>query len=1294
MNKYQQAKAKLPLRKLMEQYGDAPGNGSWASMPRCPFCGKKGSAGVFESKGTEFFKCFKTDCPSGTAGENNAVSEIGYVAIKESLSAEAAKGEAAPAYKRYLELAGLWEEPKAKTAKPGAAKFTEEQVTEALEIIRSEQKASVSLLQRRMKLGYTLCAMIMDELERRHVVGPSKGSEPRDILLENPVIKDNLPEGVPAPTPVPPEAASSGSGDAASSGVRKEDKAPLQSSMPRPLDVVDAGSVPPEDVVPDAEGGEGDDQGLVVLRRFYSQLVLRPEDLESIMAKRGLSESACVSYGFRSNGQSNLDILHGLRGEFPEEALIASGLFLADERQYDLKPNSQFYGYGMAGKDAQGNEVWEWNNPILIPYWDASGRLIYLRPHKGGVKGFGSRLYVARAGGVMDNRRFETLVICEGEFKADAGDFVFSGSKVGWCALPGISQSKNPAVWSALIAYIREVNPKHVIVGFDSEEKGDPALASFKPDKKKRYDAIIWARYLAEKLARDGWDGRVCLLPKEWRDEKGKADWDGVLARWLKEEKPLEQIRHEWSGLLRVSPRAADFRQRGLFDNEDERIIRNGLMQLWYKPALPHAGDRERRLAQKLKRLANTTLKYTPGVEWLAEKYHEVVGWYYTLKDVPEKRRISLQKELVKARKEERWDEVWFLDLQLEGIPAQVADFRMDLRHVLVRSNGKRDRILDIRNAQGEKVRRAALDARSMVRPSEFREWLGNTKNLTWMAGERELQALQRDLNHAALDLEVHEVPFYGFHEASGVWFAGDCAVTPEGDFLRPDNDGVFWYDGLGYLVPDKDEENETFRQKAPTWRPELNIAEMKFEYSGLSLFPGEDPDSLGDWPATQKLGRYFREFTERMRETLGGYESYMAVGMMLAYAAAPEIFRQYGGFPGLWVHGQMGQGKTSITRWLMDMHGFSLKEGLNLRTACTQVGMLIAAQQYSNLGVWFEEFRNGTVDSGREGVLHASFNRDRQSKKTADGRQRQIRSSFLVTGESTCSDAATRDRYAHVFVSEPRRKGQHREWFERNRDRLVLFFREVLRNRKEFAASVLREMKSWMALPDLKSLKDRPRLVHGVAHAGFRAAVAMFQSHAPDEMMDFRNFLFGHSVTATEDVQSRVNINVFMQHIISAYQRGVFGETENDKKRYFKVKTTPVAHPPNAPKQGAWMNYHLYLNHLLVVDTLSEHLRRSGRTVPLEISDLRDQLAQNEFWVGPSTQRFAGKNSKCWEIDLDRFPDLGYKFVDEEELEASRWRDSAHGPMRVVSDDWVDPRKGSLFSIVEELSNDQQTLA
>jgi DNA segregation ATPase FtsK/SpoIIIE, S-DNA-T family len=60
----------------------------------------------------------------------------------------------------------------------------EELLERCIEVIRTEKKASVSLLQRRLKLGYGRASRLMDQLEDRGIVGPSKGAEPRDILID------------------------------------------------------------------------------------------------------------------------------------------------------------------------------------------------------------------------------------------------------------------------------------------------------------------------------------------------------------------------------------------------------------------------------------------------------------------------------------------------------------------------------------------------------------------------------------------------------------------------------------------------------------------------------------------------------------------------------------------------------------------------------------------------------------------------------------------------------------------------------------------------------------------------------------------------------------------------------------------------------------------------------------------------------------------------------------------------------------------------------------------------------
>ena len=53
----------------------------------------------------------------------------------------------------------------------------------AIEIVLETGQASVSMLQRRLKLGYARAARIVDEREDRGIVGPFEGAKPRQVLI-------------------------------------------------------------------------------------------------------------------------------------------------------------------------------------------------------------------------------------------------------------------------------------------------------------------------------------------------------------------------------------------------------------------------------------------------------------------------------------------------------------------------------------------------------------------------------------------------------------------------------------------------------------------------------------------------------------------------------------------------------------------------------------------------------------------------------------------------------------------------------------------------------------------------------------------------------------------------------------------------------------------------------------------------------------------------------------------------------------------------------------------------------
>ena len=59
----------------------------------------------------------------------------------------------------------------------------DEMIEEAIDVIMDCRQASTSMLQRRLKLGYSRAARIIDQIEERGIIGPFEGSKPRQILI-------------------------------------------------------------------------------------------------------------------------------------------------------------------------------------------------------------------------------------------------------------------------------------------------------------------------------------------------------------------------------------------------------------------------------------------------------------------------------------------------------------------------------------------------------------------------------------------------------------------------------------------------------------------------------------------------------------------------------------------------------------------------------------------------------------------------------------------------------------------------------------------------------------------------------------------------------------------------------------------------------------------------------------------------------------------------------------------------------------------------------------------------------
>ena len=63
---------------------------------------------------------------------------------------------------------------------------------DAKEIVIKAGKASATLLQRRLRVGYARAARLLDILEEMGIVGPADGAKPRDVMISQDDLEENF----------------------------------------------------------------------------------------------------------------------------------------------------------------------------------------------------------------------------------------------------------------------------------------------------------------------------------------------------------------------------------------------------------------------------------------------------------------------------------------------------------------------------------------------------------------------------------------------------------------------------------------------------------------------------------------------------------------------------------------------------------------------------------------------------------------------------------------------------------------------------------------------------------------------------------------------------------------------------------------------------------------------------------------------------------------------------------------------------------------------------------------------
>ena len=1060
-------------------------------------------------------------------------------------------------------------------------------------------------------------------------------------------------------------------------------------------------STAPPSPTPPPDEEEAPAEKSKVWARLHQLLTLTPSDAAKLRKERGFDEETIRRGGFKSSNPKNRELLAPLLEEFPPGVLLSTGIAVKED-EGGMKINAQLCGYGLVKRATKTEpDVWGGTNPILIPYRDADGDVCFIRPHKGGLSGkafmreqgfeIGFRSARTRShlytNSLFDKRQDgweKRIVLTEGEFKGEA----LAQAGIPAAAVPGIQMPRNDIFFEAMVERFRRAGVKEITVCYDNEDK------SHKADPWIRHDAKVYALYACHALRAVGFHTSFLQLPDEWRDAKGKADWDGALAKFgtgaaakftavLKKAKPY-------------------YPQTELFaPSEEERVVHCKLNRLLHTPQILSGGEEESELARLILktpaafRLPKDGLPPIAARE-LAKELDSTLGCYYVRKRPPEQslpRWYELAGEIrkkIKSTPDEDLETMAGLEAAmaavnhiLEGRPEILSDFTISCDFQVRTQTGEIHRLFKFRNKHGQVSENITVPPAACSTSTKFREFCMGIGNYNPKIGDKQLQELMQDLGSISAWREIRELEMIGRDPESNLWIFGDCAYTKDGDVLFADDHDIIWHNGVGYRIDPQDLEH--FVHKIPPRFFQKIGKTPKEVHTEIIAAPDKEAAAVA---------RIFFQQTADFIASFGGVGGLLASGNILSYAAAPEILKLCKGHAGAWIHGRMSAGKTEMARFLMMTWGYDAEFRTQVSgggTTAVSIDRFLA--QYSDIPVNIDEFREKEADATRNGTLRACFNRQSKSKGRMDQTNRtravQPRTSPIVTGEGVTSDGATLSRYIGLVLSKDRRMGtpeqQAKRYARMCRDQYQYhrIVRYVMMNRQWFGKEIHDRLEAFLMDKEVIAAipQERLRLTHGMAWASFTAlfdrligylpAVAEMAKEDPDtaiakedlillrdSVSSFRQDTITYAKDATSDVASINFVIRFWQNIVTGLS------VEHEMRKFIKFERCQISETnrviPLATKIDIGDSVRCILVRSQEIYALYEKFMRSrGQSPDLSMEGIRGEIRRENYWVpAPSDMRNKSHRiskvwgddgqQSCWVLRCDKMePTLQQVFAD-----------------------------------------------
>lgn len=483
-------------------------------------------------------------------------------------------------------------------------------------------------------------------------------------------------------------------------------------------------------------------------------------------------------------------------------------------------------------------------------------------------------------------------------------------------------------------------------------------------------------------------------------------------------------------------------------------------------------------------------------------------------------------------------------------------------------------------NEYGEASDIFPLDPGEMAGVNEFKKFCFSKGNYVFEGKGEDLINIWK-LEFARDSGELIYMPDKICQISDNLWLFGNLAVK-KGNTYWPDNDGIVWINGKGYKA------------------------------QSLQIGPrGESTEN--SIPALSTKPVDIVDIAHKLRQTVGGYEAYVAIGWVIAAIFNKKIFERFRCLPILFVHGKKESGKTTFMQWIMNFFGVDT-EGIGLAET-SQNFITRALAYYSGMGVWFDEYRNETKITQKDGFLRSAYNRQLSGKGTPTAFQARgfaVNACIAISGEELPKDSGLFTRCVPVQISEYKRDRTWFEWLNRKCGDFSGFMYHLLLNYEQYADKIIANIAELKEALSRREISDRAATNWAICAGAFDAVVLQ------DD--DFIRW-----VERTCQEMKRTGEQAYMLNQFWSDVGYLVAEDEIDD-RYLRV--TPKG------QMFIWLQG-LY-------EKWAVHYRKKTGREPFDVMSIQKYLKDEPYFVSNSKKKsFKDGKKRAWILQLDRAPEI-----------------------------------------------------